>query len=324
MQLDILTIGDLVVDDFIRLTNAYTSEDGDLLCVDYREKVPFESSTIVYGVGNSPNAAVSGARLGLRTALMAVVGNDDNGKKCIASLQANGVQTQYIGIEQTTQTNYHYVLWFENDRTILINHHAYTYAFPALEKTPKAIYLSSLGKDALSVYDPLLGYLNDHPEVKFIFQPGTYQINHFENFKDFLPRSFMFIANKKEYQTMLGVTEEDPKALMALMKDRGPTYVVMTDGPNGLYATDGTRSVFLPMYPDPRPAFERTGAGDACASTIAAALLDEVPFEEALLWGPINSMCVVQQIGAQKGLLSRDDLLEYLDKAPSTYRLTDI
>lgn len=324
MQLDILTIGDLVVDDFIRLTNAYTSEDKDLLCVDFRSKVPFESSTVVYGVGNSANAAVAGARLGLKTAIIGVIGNDENGQRCIESLKASGVDTSYVVAEQTSSTNYHYVLWFENDRTILIKHHAYTYTFPQLTETPKAIYLSSLGKDALSVYDPLLGYLNTHPEVKLIFQPGTFQIDHFSDFEDFVPRSFLFIANKEEYQKMLNTSEEDPKILLTLMKDRGPTYAVMTDGPSGLYATDGTRFVYLPMYPDPRPAFERTGAGDACASTIAAALLDNVPFEEALLWGPINSMCVVQQIGAQKGLLTRDDLLEFLDKAPSAYRLSDI
>lgn len=324
MQLDILTIGDVVVDDFIRLTNAYTSEDKDLLCVDFRSKVPFESSTIVYGVGNSANAAVAAAKLGLKSAIISVIGNDENGRKCIESLQAAGVDTSHIVSEQTTSTNYHYVLWFENDRTILINHHAYTYTFPQLTEAPKAIYLSSLGKDALSVYDPLLGYLNTHPDVKLVFQPGTFQIDHFSDFEDFVPRSFLFIANKEEYQKMLNSQEEDPKTLLTLMKDRGPTYAIMTDGPDGLYATDGTRFVYLPMYPDPREAVERTGAGDACASSIAAALIDNVPFEEALLWGPINSMSVVQQIGGQRGLLTRDDLLEFLDKAPSTYRLSDI
>ena len=37
---------------------------------------------------------------------------------------------------------------------------------------------------------------------------------------------------------------------------------------------------------------------------------------EALTWGPVNSMSVVQGIGAQKGLLTREALLSYLEKAP--------
>lgn len=42
--------------------------------------------------------------------------------------------------------------------------------------------------------------------------------------------------------------------------------------------------------------------------------------KEALLWGPINSMSVVQEIGAQKGLLSKEKLEKYLADAPEDYR----
>jgi len=35
--------------------------------------------------------------------------------------------------------------------------------------------------------------------------------------------------------------------------------------------------------------------------------------------GPINSMSVVQHIGAQAGLVSREALLEYLKNAPEHY-----
>jgi hypothetical protein len=45
---------------------------------------------------------------------------------------------------------------------------------------------------------------------------------------------------------------------------------------------------------------------------------------EAFTWGPINSMSVVQEIGAQKGLLSREKLEEYLSKAPADYKAVKI
>jgi sugar/nucleoside kinase (ribokinase family) len=41
---------------------------------------------------------------------------------------------------------------------------------------------------------------------------------------------------------------------------------------------------------------------------------------EALMWGPINSMSVVQHVGAQEGLLTREKLEEYLADAPADYR----
>ena len=48
-------------------------------------------------------------------------------------------------------------------------------------------------------------------------------------------------------------------------------------------------------------------------------LLGKTP-AEALAWGPVNSMSVVQHIGAQVGLLTRDKLEEYLKNAPADYK----
>jgi sugar/nucleoside kinase (ribokinase family) len=75
------------------------------------------------------------------------------------------------------------------------------------------------------------------------------------------------------------------------------------------------------MYPDPQPPQNRTGAGDAMTSTVVVALALGLPLREALLWGPINSMSVVQYVGAQKGLLTREKIENYLANAPETYRV---
>ena len=73
----------------------------------------------------------------------------------------------------------------------------------------------------------------------------------------------------------------------------------------------------MPIYPhDP---YERTGAGDAFASTVSVALLLGKSIKEALTWGPINSMSVVQFVGAQKGLLSMLQLEQHLKDAPVDY-----
>ena len=69
---------------------------------------------------------------------------------------------------------------------------------------------------------------------------------------------------------------------------------------------------------------ETTGAGDAFASTVVSALAYGLTTKEALMWGPINSMSVVQQVGAQRGLLSREALEEYLKNAPEDYKAHQI
>ena len=109
-----------------------------------------------------------------------------------------------------------------------------------------------------------------------------------------------------------------------MIHELGPKMVCVTDGPNGAYGFDGTNAYFLPMYPDPKPPVERTGAGDAFSSTVTAALSMGKSLEEALTWGPINSMNVVQHVGAQAGLLSKDEILEHLKNAPEDYKVNKI
>ena len=104
----------------------------------------------------------------------------------------------------------------------------------------------------------------------------------------------------------------------------GPKIVVITDGPAGAYACDGNDTWFMPPYPDPKPPFERTGAGDAFSSTVVSALGLGKSLPEALAWGGVNSMSVVQEVGAQKGLLSREKLEEYLKNAPADYKARKI
>lgn len=76
----------------------------------------------------------------------------------------------------------------------------------------------------------------------------------------------------------------------------------------------------MPIYPDPKPPRQRTGAGDAFASTFTSALaLGKTPLE-ALQWAPVNSMWVVQFVGAQIGLLTQDGIQSWLQKAPADYK----
>jgi ribokinase len=75
----------------------------------------------------------------------------------------------------------------------------------------------------------------------------------------------------------------------------------------------------MPIYPDPGPPVDRTGAGDAFTSTFVAAIIKGNSIEGALQWAPINSMSVVQKVGAQAGLLSEKELEDYLKDSPDWY-----
>ena len=324
MKYDFVAIGDTTTDAFIRIKDASVNCDINRehckICLNFGDKVPYESVTVIPAVGNSPNAAVSAARLGLKSALVANIGKDIQGQECLDALAKQGVSAEYIKAHPGKKTNYHYVLWYEDDRTILIKHESFNYSLPKIDP-PGWMYLSSLGENAVAFHDEIEKYLKNNPQVNLAFQPGTFQMKlGIKNLAGIYARTKVFFCNKEEAERILSLPFSDIKVLLRGIRALGPKIVVITDGPLGAYAYDENDKMWkMPIYPDPKPPFERTGAGDAFSSTFTVALALGLSVTDALLWGPVNSMSVVQQIGAQAGLLNRPELEKLLADAPDYY-----
>lgn len=329
MNLDFVAIGDTAVDEFIKLKeaniNCSINKEDCTISMKWGDKIPYDFSVLVPGVGNAANAAVAAARLGLSSGFVSNIGRDRSGDEILAALAREGVDTEHITVHADTPTNHHFVLWYEAERTILIRHEAYSYAFPKNFTAPKWIYLSSMGENATAFHDELAAWLLAHPETKLALQPGTFQITMgAKKLAALYARAEIVACNKQEAQRILELGETDMRTLLTSMRELGPRIVLITDGPQGAYAYDGTDMLTVPMYPDPKPPIDRTGAGDATTATIVAALALGKTLREALLWGPVNSMSVVQEIGAQKGLLPRNKIEAYLASAPTNYRVESL
>ncbi len=322
-----ITLGDVTNDAFITLKEASVhcdvSTERCTITMRWGDKIPYEDVTVVPAVGNSANAAVSAARLGLPTAFISFVGDDKNGEECISVLRDEGIDTTYITKETGKKTNYHYVLSYEAERTILVRHEHFTYSLPDIPADTPWLYFSSVGEAAENLHDDVVAWLKQHPDTKLVFQPGTFQMRlGYDRLKDLYAHAHLFICNKQEAQRILNSSETNIKTLLQAMHEKGPTIAIITDGPNGAYAFNGEVTYFVPQYPDPAPPKERTGAGDAFSSALAAFLAKGLPLKEALLRAPINSMSVVQHIGAQKGLLTEQDIEHYLQKAPKEHTVS--
>lgn len=328
---DFVAVGDIVTEPFIKLKDArVTCDVNDENCtisMRWGDKIPYDSAVLCRAVGNSPNAAVSAARIGLSTGLITDIGNDAIGKGNLAQLKQEKISTALVRTHKGMVSNYHYVLSYESERTILVKHEEYPYRFPRLLKPPRYMYLSSLAANSLPYHQEIEAYLTKHTEVFLTLQPGTFQMKlGVTELKGLYERANLLVINKEEAARILGLPESgnEIKDLLEKTHAFGPKAVIITDGRAGAYSYDGTEMLHIPMYPDDRQPVERTGAGDAFASTVTAALALGKPFREALLWGPINSMAVVQEIGAQKGLLMRKQIEDFLAKAPASYQVTHL
>jgi len=326
----VVSIGDIFTDAFIKLredkARIDTEPDGSKrLSMEFGSKPPYEQVDIVQAVGPSPNAAVAFSRLGLDSSLMAFLGNDQPGYDSISYLKGENVDTTLTTMKDGVKSNYYYVLRYGADRTILVKNEAYDYVWKAPRRAPDWLYLSLISSDSWQLHEDMLAYLGEHPETKLAFQPGTF---HFEwgveKLRPVYRRAYIVVMNREEAVLVTGKSYDSLHDLAQALHDLGPKVVVITDGPAGAYASDGNSLVSMPNYPDPAPPNDRTGAGDAFASTIVAALALGQPLDVALRWAPINSMSVVQQLGAQAGLLRQEKIEEYLARAPESYRTEEI
>ena len=325
----ILSIGDIFTDAFIKLNEDVaridTDEDGSKrISLPFGTKPPYDEVDIVKAVGPGPNAAVAIARLGLQSGLESFIGDDAVGIEAIENLNKEGVKTDTMVTEKGIKTNYYFVLRYGAERTILVKNEQFEYTWTPPAEEPDWIYLALMSDASWQFHVDLLAYLEQHPDVKLAFQPGTF---HFkwgvEKLAGIYRRSHILVLNREEAVDITGRSYDSIKDLAQGLHDLGPDKVVITDGPNGSYASYDYRLVTIPNYPDPAPPLDRTGAGDAFASTIVAALSMGETMDTALTWAPINSASVVQKLGAQAGLLNKDQIQKWLSKAPEAYRVKD-
>ncbi|OJI09263.1 MAG: hypothetical protein COV08_01540 [Candidatus Vogelbacteria bacterium CG10_big_fil_rev_8_21_14_0_10_49_38] len=326
-KFDLVAVGDNATDAFIKIKEAELHCDINKsdcqICLDFAAKIPYESVTEVPAGGNSANVIQAVAKLGLSTAYVSTIGDDVYGQKTLATLIEAGVNTDLLLKQSGRPTNYNYVLWYLNDRTILVKHEENNYVWPSEITPPDWLYLSSVNDSDSLLHREISSWLNNHPETKLIFSPGTTQIEFGrEKLKEIYARTDVFFANRSEYQIILKTEEPDLKKLVLMMRDLGPKIIIITDAENGATGLDEVGQTWHISAWETKT-LERTGAGDAFAAASSAALALNLGLPTALAWGAINAASVVTQVGPHAGQLTRAEIESRLSANP-TFRASEI
>ncbi|EKD99417.1 MAG: hypothetical protein ACD_22C00259G0010 [uncultured bacterium] len=307
MALDILTIGDSCIDEYLRVEDGAAIEEGAEICFLHGTKVPVEEfSTSI--AGNAVNVAVGTNLLGLKTAVYSEIGDDANAERITKELKKAGVNTSYIIKNKGTLTDVHPIVVYKKDRTIFIYHEKREHKVQPWPN-PRWLYYSSIGKDFEQFQQELVKYVKGNPSVGVAFNPGTYHIRAgLESIKNFLAVSHILFLNKEESIGLVGngTLEELHKKLQEL----GPKLTVITDGSRGASAYDGDKLIQIPTFLEDKVVVDKTGAGDAFSSGFLAAIHYEKPLKQALIWGSINSSGVVREVGAIHGLRTKKEIEE--------------
>lgn len=309
---DIISIGDPTIDTFLMIHDIEIVETKDekKAILNWGDKLPVDEYYRTVA-GNAANNAVGSARLGMRTAFYAVVAHDMGGREIVHKMTKEGVSIRYLEKNDNHPTNASTVISFKGERTILVYHEHRKYKLPNFVHSDW-VYLTSMGDGFEKIYKDLAKYL-DRYKVKLGFNPGTFQLRKgVKANKLMLARTELLSLNVEEAQSWVGECGRDPEELCKKLTKLGAKSVILTDGRKGAYSYSEEGFYYLDEYPGPR--LEATGAGDAFTTGYIAALFHGQPHKEALRWGPMNAGSVVQQVGPQAGLLTKQQMHAELNR----------
>ena len=321
-KIQLLSIGDATWDVFIIPSEAETFCTLDTfelqLCFNYGDKIPVKELDFSIG-GNAANNAIGARRLGIRSSLLITIGDDLIAKMMEEKFKAEDVDLTYLTEQKDTNSNYSTIINVMGERTILTYNTPVEYHLP--EQMPDAdwIYLTSMGENFHETYSKVADWVRDNSNVKMAFNPGSRQVRaEPDSYKSVLEQTHIIYINREEAEMITGMKETNgkEKELMEKLRDMGAKMSVVTDGGKGAYAFDGEKFYHADVFPvDP---YEKTGAGDSFGAGMISALISGKDMKEALLWGTCNSASVIGYVGSQKGLLTEEQMQEWVERAISS------
>src|SRR3989344_9131483 len=323
-DLELLSIGDVTYDVFlnpIESESLCTLNDKECyICFSYGEKIPVKSIEYSLG-GNAANNVVGVKRLGINSGLVSTLGGDSTGNMIVEKLQKENVDMGFVIQQPTAGSNYSTVINYGGERTIFTYHAPRSYEFPVKLYPAQWVYLTSMGESFQPFYRHFSDWLSSHPEVKMAFNPGSHQMRaEADILKPILEKTYVIYVNRNEAEKLTEFEDSHTKEkeLLKALAEKGPKKVVITDGGGGSYLYDGEDNKYYKCPVMPVDAYERTGAGDSFGAGFLAAVIKGKTYQEALLWGTVNSASVIGYIGSQKGLLKESEMPNWIERAKSS------
>jgi ribokinase len=299
----LLCIGKSTQDVFLKAASAFMPyEDKGVVY----ERLPLGSKldlddVIMSTGGNVTNAAVTFARQGLHAKYAWVLGTDMVSEGILRELDDEGVDTGPVVQKDGYFASYSTILLATTGERTILNYKgtAVTEAgFLNLDALNGSdwVYISSLGN--MELLEDIINKAHV-AGAKVFLNPAGAELAQADKLRALLPDVEVLAVNREEAAQIVegGSSEELARSLSRLCP-----VIIVSDGPNGVVATDGSTIVSAGMYEDV-PVVDRTGAGDAFGSGFLSQIAQGKTLEEAIVFASANSTSVVSYIGAKAGIL---------------------
>jgi len=254
--------------------------------------------------GDATNAAVTFARQGLSASYLGKVGRDTAGEEVLRVLDREGVNTDLVVHDPKLGTGYSTILVAPSgERVVLI------YRGASHELSPKEVAWDGVKGDWLYItsqggnFDLIKQVIKQAKtrSIKVAFAPGKLELAKPRKIRALLPHIDILLGNAEEMQELFGI--KNTKELM-LNTIGACHYLVVTDGPNGVYVSDSDKIYQANIYQKVK-VVDRTGAGDAFGSGFVSVIARGGTVAEAVTFASANATSVVQHYGAKTGILGK-------------------
>lgn len=253
--------------------------------------------------GNATNVAVTLSRQGIHAEYLWALGNDPASEAVLRVLDEEGVGTSYVAQHDSLSAGYSTVLIALTGERTLMNFKGSMPGTKDVERLlaqvkdiPDWVYPTSVG--SIDTLEKIVAWAEKH-NVKVMLNPAGTELGEPAKLKSLLESVDVLCLNKEEMQQI--VEGETLEELVIHGLNYCPT-VIVSDGPNGVCASDGKTILTAGMYEDV-PVIERTGAGDAFASGFLSQFILGKSLRESIIFASANSTNVVTKIGAKEGIL---------------------
>ncbi len=316
---DVITVGSATKDIFLRTEESKIMKEKvshhDFICFNYGSKIDIESFFVQTG-GAATNAAVAFARLGLKTAILAKIGEDEAGEIIEHILRKERVNTDLMLKDKKLGTALSVVISaMRGDRTIFTYRGAsanmHKEEIPLNQIKARWLYISALARASEDMLPHLLEYAKKE-KIKVALNPGASQLKERKKLIPLLKKVKVLILNKEECEKLIGKalsTEKDFADAFKEIRSFGPGVIVITDGTYLMRVYENDHILIAEPY-NVKVA-NNLGAGDAFGAAFVSVLIEKGSVLKALERGALNASSVIQHVGAKVGLLRKSQIANY-------------
>jgi len=283
--------------DMVMQVDALPAPGETVLCPEY---------LIVPG-GKGANQAVAAARAGAPVQMIGTVGTDTFAETALGSLRDSGVDVSAVA--STDRPTCCATVWVDNrgENSIVVASGA------NLDTTARQLSAIEFGAQDWLVLQMEIPLAENWAAVREAKRQGTRVILSVAPAapvpEEVLADVDVLLVNEIEGQavaTAIGLPPSDPKRLLADLSQRFSLTAIMTLGKQGaimIGPADGFEAPALPITTT-----DTTGAGDAFAGILAAALDADASLENAVRRASVGAALACKTMGAQTSLPYRADI----------------